>query len=368
MRLVTIFERYDKVHKNKDVGQVHEMLCSENNWTGEIWSETGAGNVRLKKIRLFSLNLHVLLLLLLRSKKIDVLVLYHLRYYTAVYSAVFKLVNRSGVVYVKGDFDLAECKRRGIIYSGFFLFDWITRLLKNNIDIVSSEHKELTQEIGHLGFSSLYVPNSPSSDFISVSNCYLASNSSSVDTSDRKLRQIIFVGRIGTYQKNVELFMDAIKDLSIDVDYRVVVMGPLEPKFRSDIDSGKISVPKNLIFTGGLDKLEDIVANYCASDALVMTSRFEGFPLCSVEGMYSGCTLIANHTSGVSDLIEHGKNGYFFSCKKELTGVISQLLTMPRIQLDTLKKNAHITAKQNLWKLSVPRITAEIEKLRDAEK
>ena len=48
-------------------------------------------------------------------------------------------------------------------------------------------------------------------------------------------------------------------------------------------------------------------------DAVIMPSRWEGFGLVAIEGMRSGCPIIANNVGGLGRLIEDGVNGYLMN-------------------------------------------------------
>lgn len=48
------------------------------------------------------------------------------------------------------------------------------------------------------------------------------------------------------------------------------------------------------------------------ADAMVMASDFEGFPLTAIEAQANGISVIATPTSGITELIKPGKNGFLY--------------------------------------------------------
>lgn len=66
------------------------------------------------------------------------------------------------------------------------------------------------------------------------------------------------------------------------------------------------------------DKLNSF---YNSLDALIITSRSEGFPLRALEAMACGTPVISTKVSGCEDLIEEGRNGFFleYDLKKMIT-------------------------------------------------
>ena len=55
-----------------------------------------------------------------------------------------------------------------------------------------------------------------------------------------------------------------------------------------------------------------------ASDILVSASYSEGLPLNIIEAMAMGLTVVATNIGGVSEIIEHGKNGLMTPCKNPI--------------------------------------------------
>ena len=58
---------------------------------------------------------------------------------------------------------------------------------------------------------------------------------------EEKENIIITVGRIGTHQKNTELFLEALKDVDLG-SWKVYILGPVEASFQTYIDTKDLNL------------------------------------------------------------------------------------------------------------------------------
>lgn len=82
---------------------------------------------------------------------------------------------------------------------------------------------------------------------------------------------------------------------------------------------------------------------------LLLTSKFEGFPLVLLESMAAGCLPIAYDIPyGPSDIIRHGENGFLVGAGDHgaVAEAILHLLSLPEEQVAVLRTNARRTAVQ----------------------
>jgi len=54
---------------------------------------------------------------------------------------------------------------------------------------------------------------------------------------------------------------------------------------------------------------DDVAMLLRASDIVILTSDYEGFPLALLEGMAAGCAVVAPCVGGIPELVTHGQNG-----------------------------------------------------------
>ncbi|MBQ3016481.1 MAG: glycosyltransferase [Clostridia bacterium] len=118
---------------------------------------------------------------------------------------------------------------------------------------------------------------------------------------------VIYVGRL-TYQKNPQRLMHIfhkIKSKCPDIKIAVVGTGDLEAETKSLCN--ELNLNPNVEFMGfktnPLKMLHD-------SKVMIMTSRWEGTPMCALEAMALGVPIVSTPTDGLCDLITDGENGY----------------------------------------------------------
>ncbi len=149
---------------------------------------------------------------------------------------------------------------------------------------------------------------------------------------DYKLKKrFICVGRL-SYQKGIDILIEAcnlIKDKLDGWHVDIFGAGEEETKLRSQIDESGLSeiVRINKPTT-------NIYAEYAKSDALLMTSRFEGLPMVLLEAMSAGIPAISFRCPcGPSDIITEGcgilvENGNVEKFAKAMADVIDNPHTL----------------------------------------
>ncbi len=112
--------------------------------------------------------------------------------------------------------------------------------------------------------------------------------------------------------------------------------GPAEKKLKKEMPDA--------VFLGWVDhkKLPDI---YSAADLLVLPSIFDTFGCVVVEAMSCGTPVISYNSKGPKDIIEHEKNGYLASRKKDFGTYAAQYLKDTAIQ-KKMKENALAKASE----------------------
>lgn len=134
--------------------------------------------------------------------------------------------------------------------------------------------------------------------------------------------KIISVGRL-SYQKNFFLLVDIaakVFENYNDWEWHIYGEGEDREKLQEKINACNL---RHKIILKGQDK--DIYKKYSEYSFMVMTSRYEGFPMGLLEGLANGLPLISfDVLTGPKEIIQHGKNGYLiqpFSVEEMLKAI-----------------------------------------------
>ena len=162
---------------------------------------------------------------------------------------------------------------------------------------------------------------------------------------DVESKKIISVGRL-CYAKNFELLIElAEKVLSKHTDWSWDIYGDGEEYEKLKNRILNTSVSDRLTLKGNASNIYDLYPKY---SFLVMTSRFEGFPMVLLEGAAKSLPLVSfDIETGPNEIIDDGVNGYLIKHGDHDTMVerINSLISNPETR-KKMSENVQITAKQ----------------------
>ena len=143
------------------------------------------------------------------------------------------------------------------------------------------------------------------------------------DASQRPAHfKMVFVGRL-VEQKDPMALLGALKLFSekvSDFEMHVLGDGPLRSKMEEYCRENGLS---QVIFKGWVSK-DEMRRQYQSAHAQVIAARFEGMSIAALESLSCGVWILSTNVSGMSDMIEPGKNGDFIKTK-EPKGLASQI-------------------------------------------
>ncbi|MEN9206250.1 MAG: glycosyltransferase family 1 protein [Thermostichales cyanobacterium SZTDM-1c_bins_54] len=102
-----------------------------------------------------------------------------------------------------------------------------------------------------------------------------------------------------------------------------------------------------VVFTGYLQG-QELAAAYASADIFVFPSRTETLGLVLLEAMAAGCPVVAPRSGGITDVVNHGINGFLFDpdSDSQFVAATQTLLTSHR---DPYRQQARLEAERWSW-------------------
>lgn len=137
---------------------------------------------------------------------------------------------------------------------------------------------------------------------------------------------LIYVGRL-TYQKDPQRLMRLcarLKESKPDLKAAIVGTGELEGECRQLCR--ELGIQDNVQFLGFQSNPMKMVS---CSKALVLTSRWEGTPMCALEAMALGTPVVSTPSDGMKDLLTDGVSGFLSQDDQVLAQNLLEMMQQP---------------------------------------
>lgn len=124
--------------------------------------------------------------------------------------------------------------------------------------------------------------------------------------------QIVMVARFA-HPKNHDVLFNTLKSLEyLKWELQLVGDGPLLADCKRRVED--LGLSSRIHFQGAHSQVPLVLAN---SHIFVLTSQYEGFPICIVEAMRAALPIIASNVGGVSEAVTDWENGYLVPSDRE---------------------------------------------------
>ncbi|NCB48033.1 MAG: glycosyltransferase [Clostridia bacterium] len=137
---------------------------------------------------------------------------------------------------------------------------------------------------------------------------------------------VIFLGRLSE-PKNPLYLLEILK-LAVEknkvLNCSIIGDGELRQQCEEFIKINKLE--KNIKLYGFLSNPYKILKD---SKVMLMSSEYEGTPMCALESIALGVPIVSTATDGLVDLIKIGKTGYIYKSKEEAVKYIFKILKNP---------------------------------------
>ena len=154
---------------------------------------------------------------------------------------------------------------------------------------------------------------------------------------------MIYVGRL-TFQKDPQRLMRLcarLKESKPDLKVAIVGTGELEAEVKALCE--ELGIQDNVQFLGFQSNPIKMIHD---SKAMILTSRWEGTPMCALEAMALGTPVVSTPSDGMKDIIEDGVNGYLTDDDAVMAEKLLKIMNEPEhrrmLSENTMKKFAQI--------------------------
>ena len=137
---------------------------------------------------------------------------------------------------------------------------------------------------------------------------------------------LIYVGRL-TYQKNPQRLLRLcarLKESKPDLKVAIVGTGELEEELKAL--SQELNLEDTVHFLGFQPNPIKMVA---CSKAMILTSRWEGTPMCALEAMALGTPVVSTPSDGMKDLLTDGVSGYLTESDEQMAADLLKIFAQP---------------------------------------
>ncbi len=218
----------------------------------------------------------------------------------------------------------------------------------NKSDFIFSLGGRLTNIIKSkgLGHKVIEIPNGISQDWIEKD----------INFTNSKSITFCFIGR-AERRKGIEELNNVLKSLGDKLDFEFHFIGPIpENQKLNDL---------RMVYHGPIideDRIKDILIK---TNVLVCPSYSEGMPNVILEGMASGCAIIATDVGAISDLVGQS-NGFLIrgDISEGLNKAFNFFFGLNRNQLLSMSQNSKDKVKNNFtWEKVIKQTISVIEKI-----
>lgn len=171
---------------------------------------------------------------------------------------------------------------------------------------------------------------------------------------EEKEPYIIYVGRLVEY-KGLGMLIEAMKDVQVNEDLELVVVGDGEDRKRFEAMAGKLRIKARFTGRAGLEELRNLISH---AEILVLPSftRLEAFGIVLLEAMACKTPVLAYDTPGVSEVAKNG--GFVFSSTSELVQLILELHANEKLRRVLGEKGRKAVEEKYSWDVVMDRIEA----------
>lgn len=389
-QLTAYFPEFQEMYFHKDAFLLPYYLSKSLNITCHYYYGQNVGNnplpIEYRGVKLHNyghrhMNKGLMLYdmfhcVILNARKTECVFFIHISWLVMLIALIYKCINSKGKVVVMGDLEADLAKRlasKDFVFSkgipGYIKRFLVKQFFKNQIvtiENIGALHA-LQEMYRRHGWTNL-VHVHPALD-----NELLESIGLKYRKYEEKENIFLYVGRIGNYQKNTDMILEALTKINLK-DWKFYLIGPLTDSFdtrkKSNYDKRiqeffeqRPDLKDKVIFTGTIYDHKTLFNYYLRAKVFVLTSRHEGFGNVLSEAAALGCFIVSTDVGGANIVSNNWKFGKEVKQESpdDLAGTLQSIINK-EIKIDTSKA---INPEHLTWPYMVNRITDIINKTSD---
>lgn len=264
------------------------------------------------------------------AKSIDNLMLFHLNYISTFLGIIYKLLNPKGYLYVKADglgFLRPDTRNSKTILHKLII-PLYSKFLRS-IDLLSVETLSTYELCMQNNLYGVNLKDKIKMMINGFDNDLFRSYNIKKKTYEEKEDVMITVARLGVYEKNNEILLEASKNINFK-KWQLVFIGPLTKDFEKKVELFFLKHPslsQKIIFTGMVTDKKELWDFYNKSKVFVLTSRIEGFAIVYPEALYFNNYIVTTEVGGAKETLKIG-NGTIIAQNNsiELANVLQEVI------------------------------------------
>lgn len=150
---------------------------------------------------------------------------------------------------------------------------------------------------------------------------------------------IAYVGRLTEPKDPIRLMNVFAEIIKMAPDVKIAVAGTGDMAEQTESFAKQLSITDNVKFLGFMSNPYKLLYS---SKLMIMTSRWEGTPMCALEAMALGVPIVSTPTDGLCELVNDGKTGFLSSddavLAEKCTDIIKNAGLRQTLSENTLKK------------------------------
>lgn len=254
--------------------------------------------------------------LIKHANRIDLFMRFHYNRHSILMTIIYKILNPKGKMYIKMDVDpntLLEIKPFKVRKIKDRLKLLLCRNFIHKVDKCSCETSlaytylralQNSHPLYALGSKLQLMPNGFDED--KLKRLHIKER-----TYATKENLIITVGRLGSFEKNTKMFLEALGKVDLQ-GWKCCLIGSINESFKTNIDAFFRLYPEkktSVTFVGPIYDKKELWEYYNKAKVFVLTSRWESYGLVLNEAKRFRNYLLSTEVGAYNDLSEKGKFG-----------------------------------------------------------